>query len=249
MVRKQFKLIFIGIFLGVFHLQAVELQVMSAGAVEPGLVLAVAQYTKTSGHQVKIRLGTAPQLAKLLADQPVADLLIAPVSLINEQIHIGTLVTEKGVLIGKVGAGVTVRKALKSPQISTVESFKDVLLQADSLVYNQASTGNYLAKLFEKLGMSEQLQGKTKRFVNGDLVMEQVIHGTGNEIGFGAITEIKMFESKGLKYVGPLPRELQNYTTYSAGVMKSAKYPNEARDFLAFLGGSAKPFFEQVGIE
>jgi molybdate transport system substrate-binding protein len=58
-----------------------------------------------------------------------------------------------------------------------------------------------------------------------------------------------MFESKGLKYVGPLPRELQNYTTYSAGVMKSAKYPNEARDFLAFLGGSAKPFFEQVGIE
>jgi len=48
---------------------------------------------------------------------------------------------------------VTILKTLNSPQISKVESFNVPLLQLDYLVYNQALTGNYLAKLFEKLGI------------------------------------------------------------------------------------------------
>ena len=47
----------------------------------------------------------------------------------------------------------TILKTLNSPQISKVESFNVPLLQLDYLVYNQALTGNYLAKLFEKLGI------------------------------------------------------------------------------------------------
>ena len=34
-----------------------------------------------------------------------------------------------------------------------MEGFNVPLLQLDYLVYNQALTGNYLAKLFEKLGI------------------------------------------------------------------------------------------------
>lgn len=34
-----------------------------------------------------------------------------------------------------------------------MESFNVPLLQLDYLVYNQALTGNYLAKLFEELGI------------------------------------------------------------------------------------------------
>ena len=47
----------------------------------------------------------------------------------------------------------TILKTLNSPQILKVESFNVPLLQLDYLVYNQALTGNYLAKLFEKLGI------------------------------------------------------------------------------------------------
>lgn len=47
----------------------------------------------------------------------------------------------------------TILKTLNSPQISKVESFNVPLLQLDYLVYNQALTGNYLAKLFEELGI------------------------------------------------------------------------------------------------
>ena len=47
----------------------------------------------------------------------------------------------------------TILKTLNSPQILKVESFNVPLLQLDYLVYNQALTGNYLAKLFEELGI------------------------------------------------------------------------------------------------
>ena len=44
---------------------------------------------------------------------------------------------------------------------------------------------------------------------------------------------------------GVITTAIKNYTTYSVGVMKSVKYPNEARDYLVFLGGSAKPFLNK----
>ena len=38
-------------------------------------------------------------------------------------------------------------------------------------------------------------------------------------VGFGAITEILLYKDKGLRYIGPLPAEIQNYTSYTASVM------------------------------
>ena len=97
--------------------------------------------------------------------------------------------------------------------MATVEALKQVLLAADSIVYNTASTGLYLDKLFAELRILDALKPKTTRYPDGASVMEHVIKGKGNEIAFGAITEIKAFEPKGLRFVGPLPAEIQNYTT------------------------------------
>jgi len=89
-------------------------------------------------------------------------------------------------------------------------------------VYNHASTGLYLEKLFDLLGIAEQLKTKTVRYMNSAQVLEHVIGGKGIEIGFGTITEIRQFEPKGLKLVGPLPEQVQNSTAYSAAVITEA---------------------------
>ena len=89
------------------------------------------------------------------------------------------------------------------PDIKTTDALKAAVLAADLLVYNTASTGIYLENLFNKLGVGEQIKAKTTRHANGEAVMEHVIKGKGKEIGFGAITEIKLYEVKGaLKLVG-----------------------------------------------
>jgi molybdate transport system substrate-binding protein len=229
---------------------AAEIKVFSAGAVEPGLVRAIEAFKRASGDTGKVEFNTAPQLAKRLADGDVADVLIAPPAALDAQVKDGKVVAEGRVTVGRVGAGVVTRKDLPSPTIATTDQFKQAVLGAESIVYNTASTGLYLEKLFERLGIGDAIKAKTTRYPNGERVMEHLIHGKGNEIGFGAITEIKLFEPKGLKFVGPLPAEVQNYTNYAAAMMTGAPSPQAGNAFLAFLGSAdAKQAFAAAGIE
>ena len=58
------------------------------------------------------------------------------------------------------------------------------------------------------------------------------------------------FEPKGLKLVGPLPADVQNYTNYSAVVLNTTTSPDLGKQFLAFLGTpEAKQAFVSAGVE
>ena len=229
---------------------AVDIRVLSAGAVEAGLVKLAEQYRRETGNRVRIQFGTAPQLERRLALGESADVLIAPPGLMSDQLRRGKVESEGHLVIGRVGVGVAVRTSALDPDIADLHRFKQSLLGADSIVYNQASTGLYLEKLFDLLGMADQLKPKTTRYANGAQVLEHVIDGKGNEIGFGSITEIRMFEPKGLRFVGPLPAQVQNSTGYSAGVMSDAPSVDVAREFVRYLGTpEAKSVFVAAGIE
>jgi molybdate transport system substrate-binding protein len=227
-----------------------QISVLSAGAVEPGLAKVVEQFQRDTGHAVKVEYGTAPQLAKRLAAGEKADVLIVPPSALDEEIKAGNVFAQSRTSVGRVGIGVVVRAGAPVPDVASVDALKRALLAADSVVYNQASSGLYLEKLFDKIGIGAQIKAKTTRYANGAQVLEHLINGKGNEIGFGAITEIRMFEPKGLKLVGPLPAEVQNYTSYAAGVMTAAPTPDVARDFVRYLGTpAARALFSAAGIE
>ena len=232
------------------HAMAAEVKVPSAGAVEPGLHKAADAFKKKTGHDVKIQFNTAPQIAQRIKDGYVADVLIAPPGALDGFLKDGKVAAEGRVPVGKVGAGITIRANATAPNVATTDALKDAVLKADTLVFNTASTGIYLEKLFEKLGIAEQIKAKTTRYPNGEAVMEHVIKGKGNEIGFGAITEIKLFEPKGLKLVGPLPADVQNYTNYSAVVLNTTTSPDLGKQFLAFLATpEAKQAFVSAGVE
>jgi molybdate transport system substrate-binding protein len=249
-MSRSFLAAFAAILLSGAPALAAEIKVFSAGAIEPGLMRAIEAFKRASGDTVKVEFNTAPQLAARLAKGDVADVLIAPPAALDQQVKDGKVAAEGRITVGRVGAGVVMRAGLPSPDISTTAAFKQTVLGAESIVYNTASTGLYLEKLFERLGIAEEIKAKSTRYPNGERVMEHLIHGTGNEIGFGAITEIKLFEPKGLKLVGPLPAEVQNYTTYAAAPMTGAPSPQAAKAFLTFLGSAeAKQAFAAGGVE
>jgi molybdate transport system substrate-binding protein len=229
---------------------AAEIKVLSAGAVEPGLEAFAHKVKRDTGNELKIQFNTAPQIAKRLADGEVYDILISPPPAIQQAARDGKVIADSRVPVGRVGAGVTVRSSAPAPNVATVDALKQTLLAADSIVYNQASTGLYLDKLFEQMGILDQLKPKTTRFANGAMVLEHVIKGKGNEIGFGAMTEIKQYETKGLKLVGPLPADVQNYTSYEAALMTGGPSPDAAKEVLRQLatpGGKAA--FVSGGVE
>ena len=230
---------------------ATDIRVVSAGAVEPGLAKVADQFRRETNNRVRIQFfATVPQLERRLSVGDTADILVGPAGLMSDQLRRGKLEAEAHSFIGRVGIGVTVRAGAPDPDIAALDKFKQSLLRADSIVYNHASTGLYLEKLFDLLGIAEQLKMKTVRYASSTQVLEHVIGGKGIEIGFAAITEIRQFESKGLKLVGPLPEQVQNSTAYSAAVITEAPEAEIARDFVRYIGTpAAKVFFSAAGIE
>lgn len=212
-----------------------SLSVLSAGAVEEAVARLALEYQRTTGQQISAGFGTGPEIEKKLSSGAAPDVLIAPAAVIARAVTAGRVVPDTQTVVARVGVGVTVRRGAARPDVSTVAALKDALLRADSVVYNQASTGQYLETLFARLGITEQIKSKTSRYANAAQVLEHVIGGTGNEIGFGPVTEIKSFEPKGVVLVAPLPDDVQNYTTYIAAVTTTARAREAAIDFVRFL--------------
>jgi molybdate transport system substrate-binding protein len=228
---------------------AAEIKVLSGGAIEPGLRAAAAAFKKQSGHDVNITFNTTPQMRKRVGSGDTFDVVIAPPAALDEFAAAGKVASDR-VNVGRVGMGAAVRPGAPIPDISSADALKRSLLQADSIVFNRASTGIYFENLIKKMGVYEQLQARTTRYADGASVMEHVLRGKGREIGFGPVTEILHHREKGLKLVGPLPPEVQNYTSYSAVPMTAAANAELARTFVRYLGSpEGKGLFVAAGID
>ncbi len=229
---------------------AQSVDVLSAGAIEPGILAAAAQYRRETGTEVKVRFATAPAILKQMGEGAKADVVIAPPPVLDQLAKAGSIDATTRTPVGKVGVGVASRTGGPTPDISSAEALRKSVLAAESLVFNTASTGLYMDRLFEKLGMTEAVKAKAKRYGNGEAVMEHLIKGKGQEFGFGAATEIVLFKDKGLRLIGPLPAEIQNFTSYAATVHTTATNAKGAAGFLQFLAKPAtKKIFADKGVE
>ena len=230
-------------------LQAAELTVLSGGAIEPGLRAAATAFEKQTGHKVEITFNTTPQMRRRVDDGGTFDVIVAPPDAIAEFAKAGK-VEEGGVTVGRVGSGVAVRRGAPIPAIATANDIMKAVLDAESIVFNRASTGLYFERLLKEWGMYDRVEGKAVRYATGAEVMAHVLEGKGKEVGFGPITEILLEKDHGLILVGPLPPEIQNYTSYTAVPMTDAAQKEVARAFVTFLGGPVgKPLFVSAGIE
>jgi molybdate transport system substrate-binding protein len=92
------------------------------------------------------------------------------------------------------------------------------LLAAKSVAYIDpaagGSSGIYVGKLLERLGIAKEVNAKVV-LVHGGEVATHIVDGEA-EIGIHQISEI--LAVKGAVLVGPLPAAIQNFTVYSAGV-------------------------------
>ena len=224
--------------------------VLSAGAVKPGLVKVIDAFRRGTGHEVKVAFATAPTILKRIGGGETVDVVIAPPAALDDLVKAGKIPLAERVTVARIGVGVAVREGAPAPRIATVDEFKQSLLNAESVVYNQASTGIYLEGLFNRLGIAAQLKAKTTRYPDFARVLDHVSKGKGNEIGLGATTVIVEAENKGLKLVGPLPAEIQNYTTYAVTVAAEGLAKDAAREFVRYLTTpAAKATFAAAGIE
>ena len=214
---------------------AAEVRVLSAGAMQPGLIAVAPEFRSQSGHHLKVTYAIASELRRRVGGGEAADVVLAPVATIAELAQGGRVAADGQVALGRVGAGVVARDGAPSPDVASAEALKRSLLEAEAVVYNRASSGVYIETMLKKIGVYEAIRARLIRYDDGVAVMHHLMRGKRREFGFGGITDILMYRDQGLRLVGPLPEEIQNYTAYAAALITASPRPDAARALLQFL--------------
>ena len=214
--------------------EATEVRVISAGAVRAIVSDLAKAYEKETGNTVTLTFGTVGVVRQKLASDP-ADVVILSDTALEDTIAKGGVAAGSRADIGRTGMGVGVREGAAKPDISSVEALKRTLLAAKSIVYvdpaQGATSGIHFAGVLKQLGIAEDVKPKTT-LVPGGYPAELVAKGDV-ELVVHQISEI--VPVRGVALVGPLPKELQKVTTYSAGLAAKATDAETGRGFIAFL--------------
>jgi molybdate transport system substrate-binding protein len=229
--------------------EAAEIKVLSAGAVKAVIVNVSDAFEKETGHKLAASFGTVGVTRQKLVSEP-ADAVIMTDVAVDEAMAQGAMVFGTRNDIARAGIGVGVREGAPKPDISTPEKFKHALLAAKSLVYvdpaQGATSGIHFASVLQRLGIADAVKSKTILWPGG-YAAEAVVKGQA-EIVVHQISEI--LPVKGVTLVGPLPKDLQKITIYSAGIASKSEVPDAARAFISYLvSPPIKAKFAQAGLD
>jgi molybdate transport system substrate-binding protein len=218
---------------------AAEIKVLTAGAYKQVVVALVPDFEKLTGHKVTVDNDTAGGLKKRIEGGETFDVTVITPTVIDDLIAKGKIAAGSRLNLASVGVGVVVKEGAPKPDVSSVEAFKHALLAAKSVAYidpaSGGSSGIYIDKLLERLGIADQVRPKAK-LKKGGHVADLIVSGEA-ELGLHQISEI--VPVKGAALVGPLPKEIQNTTTYAAGLSASAASKDAAQAFIKTLSGRA----------
>jgi molybdate transport system substrate-binding protein len=225
------------------------LKVLGAGPVKRGVTLVAADFEKRTGHKITVEFAGAPGVKDRILAGEAVDIAVVPRGTMNDFEKAGkTLAGARG-LLGRSRIGMVVRKGAALPDISTVDAFKQTMLNADEIVCNVANSGNYVAELVGKMGVS---QDKVLKLGDTVKVMDHVAASPRKSFGVGQLAEISELADKGVAIVlaAPLPEAIQSETAYEAAVASASAAQDAAAEFLRMLTSEAgRKMLASTGID
>jgi molybdate transport system substrate-binding protein len=218
---------------------AAEIKLLTTGAMKEVVLAVVQDFEKRTGHKVTVDNDTAGRLSRRIRDGETFDVAVNTPAAIDELIRLGKIAAGSRINLARVGVGVAVKQGAPLPDISTLDAFKRTLIAARAVAHGDpaagGSSGIYVAAMLTRIGVADAIKARTI-LVPGGLVAERVLNGEA-EIGLHQISEI--LAVKGVTLVGPLPAEIQNYTTYAVGLATAAKDPIASKALINALAGPA----------
>jgi molybdate transport system substrate-binding protein len=215
---------------------AAEVKVLHGGAFTQMMQAVIPDFEKETGHKVVTQRDTVGALTKLIEGGAPFDMAVLTPEAVEALVKSGKMVAGSRANLAQVGVGVVVKEGAPRPDIATVDAFKKSLLAAKSVAYIDpqagGSSGIYVAGLLDKLGIAAEIKPKAV-LIHGGAVAEHVANGEA-EIGIHQISEI--LPVKGITLVGPLPKEIQNYTIYAAGISTNGRSADAAKALIKAFG-------------
>ena len=207
-------------------------------ALKTALDALVPAFEAAHGHKLVLNFGPSGRMAKLVADGEVTDVVIVTGDGIDELVAMGRVVPGTRADVARSMIGLAIPKGAPRPDIGTVEGFKQVLLAAKAVAMSHptggAQSGAHLAKVFERLGIAEEIREKSIYGPGGPagLVGNYLLRGDA-DVGLQQMPELMAVP--GIDIVGPIPDEVQLVTVFATGVSTAATNPDGAVAWICCL--------------
>jgi molybdate transport system substrate-binding protein len=191
-----------------------------------------APFEKAAGHKLSIHFDSTPNIIARVNSGTPFDVVVVPVDVFKDAAARARFAPGPTVDIARVGYGVIVRAGATKPDISTPDAFKSALLAAPSVAFLPASAaGAYVTKMFERLGISEEMKAKTKAQTAPAQIAPAVAKG---EVELGVFL-MNVLVAPGVELVGPFPGDLQQELVFTSAVAADAKEPDAAKALIDYL--------------
>jgi molybdate transport system substrate-binding protein len=173
--------------------------------------------------------GNGPDtIAAQLRAGAAADVVVMSKEGLGELVAQGKIIPASAVDLAQARLGVAVSAGTPKPDISTVDAFRQMLLSSKS-INALSTTGLYLTeKLLPKLGIAGEVTGKIKGGTVATVATGEV------EIAIRPVSEL--VNVPGIDFVGPVPKELQYLSVFSAGIVAGSQQVDAGQRLIHFLG-------------
>jgi molybdate transport system substrate-binding protein len=231
---------------------AVEISVVSSGGFAEAYKELSPAFEKKTGHV--LNSGWGPSMGTTKNAIPVRlergeniDVVIMVGKSLDDLMAQGKLLAGSKVHLANSPIACAVKHGEPKPDISTVAKFKETLLKVHTLAYSDSASGEYIKnELMDKLGIKEQMTGKTRQ-IPATPVGEIVARGDA-DLGCQQRSELKAV--KGIDIIGLIPQEVQLITSFSGAIVAGSQHPKEAKALLDFLGSQENAHvIEETGLE
>jgi molybdate transport system substrate-binding protein len=147
--------------------RAAEIKVMAGNAVKEAYLELVAAFQEATGHKVTTVWGGTEGIAKRISAGEQADVILIAAPNLDRLVNEGKLVPGSRADFAMSGIGIAIRKGNARPDISSADAIKRAVLSARSIAYSSGPSGFYIAELFRKMGIADEIANKVRQPPSG----------------------------------------------------------------------------------
>ena len=220
--------------------QAAEIKLLGAVGMREIMLELGPRFERETGHAVAMTFDASGVIVRRIESGETADCIMILRSGLERLTQAGKISPGSVADLASSIAAVAVRHDASKPDISSVEAFKRMLLDARSIARpnpaDGGASGVHIEQVLRRLGILDEVKAKTVAFGRpGD---PEAMPGYKVAVGRADIALHQLQELlavPGIDIVGPFPKDLQGTFVFAAGVATGAKHFEAANALIKFL--------------